>query len=56
MTRRGRIGDDPAVVANRGLGMKDYRRRDVAGAALSGVAGYVDAIGFLLKAGDFVRS
>lgn len=35
--------------------MKDYGRRDVAlAAALSGVAGYVDAIGFLKLGGFFV--
>jgi uncharacterized membrane protein YoaK (UPF0700 family) len=35
--------------------VKDYRRRDVAlAAALSGVAGYVDAIGFLKLGGFFV--
>jgi uncharacterized membrane protein YoaK (UPF0700 family) len=48
------IGDAPHVTGS-DPAMKDYRRRDVALAVgLSGVAGYVDAIGFLKLGGFFV--
>lgn len=57
MTTSGRIGDDPAAFfcVGESRAVKHYERGEVALAiVLAGVAGYVDAIGFLKLGGFFV--